>query len=70
MQQLVLLFTVPFEFKYRYWNQAHIKHENLFSIYIIGIRAEARQRIIAAHSSRGIHFSVYLYLIIELCLFV
>ena len=25
-------FTVPFDFIYRYWNQVHTKHENLFSI--------------------------------------
>ena len=27
-----ITFIVSFEFKYRYWNQVHTKHKNLFSI--------------------------------------
>ena len=36
--------------------------------YIIGIRKETRQRINAVHRSRGVYLSVYLHLIIKLCL--
>ena len=60
-------FTVFFEFIYRCWHHVHTKHENL--VYY-GIRTETRQRIDAVHCSRGIYLSVYLYLIIKLCLFV
>ena len=62
-------FTVPFHFINRYWNQVHSKHKN-FVQYIIGIRTETRQRIIVAHGRRRIYLPVYLYLTIELCLFV
>ena len=49
---------------YRYWNQVHTKHANLFSILV---ESEQKQdRINAIHRSKDIYLSVYLYFIIKL----
>ena len=40
-------FRMSFEFVYRHWNQAHTKHENLFSI---SLETEQKQRINAVSS--------------------
>ena len=57
---------MSFEFIYRYWDQVHTKHENLLSIYIIGIRTETKQRTNVVYYTKDIYLSVYLYLIIKL----
>ena len=36
-------FTVSFEFIYRYWNQVHTKHGNLFSISLETEQKQGRE---------------------------
>ena len=63
-------FTVPFGFMYRYWNQLHTKHENLFSISLESEQNQGTEKLQFVAVEVFIYSPVYLYLIIELCLFV
>ena len=51
-------FNLSFEFIYRYWNQVHTKHENLFSISLESDQKQGREYM------QFIAVGVFIYLFI------
>ena len=53
-------FAVSFEFIFKYWNQVHTKHENLFSISLESEEKQSRKQM------QFIVVVVFIYLFIHI----